>query len=143
MELVANVWPVVDITTGFVQRYFIRAYAIDAEDKIISAVLNGLASSDFRISKVFKIPPQFEMMSEHSTISGIVSIDMFQQEIPIILEEGYKSLEKDYLRIQGVDISSGTPQVVNVVPRFPENPYILITVLIETIDGQLIPQLGQ
>ena len=30
MELVANVWPVVDVGTGLVQRYFMRAYAMDA-----------------------------------------------------------------------------------------------------------------
>ena len=38
MELIANVWPVADAGTGIVQRYFMRAYAIDAEDHVISAV---------------------------------------------------------------------------------------------------------
>ncbi|WP_250163300.1 hypothetical protein [Psychrobacter sp. WY6] len=33
MELVANVWPIVDQMTGVVQRFLFRAYALDATDQ--------------------------------------------------------------------------------------------------------------
>ncbi len=49
MELVANVWPVVDEISGLVQRFFMRAYAMESNDYVISTVLQALASTDFVI----------------------------------------------------------------------------------------------
>lgn len=142
MELIANVWPVVDESSGLVQRFFMRAYAIDGEDHVISVVLNALAPTDFRIARAFKVPERFKLTSEHGTIMGMVSISSFQQNVHAIIEGAYQELEKDYARIQGIDMSSGTPTPVNVIPRFPENPYITVTALIETYDGNLMPKLA-
>ena len=36
MELVANVWPIVDQMTGVVQRFLFRAYALNATDQEMS-----------------------------------------------------------------------------------------------------------
>lgn len=141
MELVANVWPVVDEGTGFVQRYFARAYAIDAEDQVISIVLKALAPTDFRIARDFKIPDRFKHNSEHGTLSATVTIGQFQEYIQTILEATYRVLENDYVKVQGIDMSSGTPKLVNIIPRFPSEPYTVITALIETADGRLLPKL--
>ena len=141
MELVANVWPVVDKSTGLVQRFFMRAYAMESDDNVISTVLQALAPTDFRIARVFKIPERFKITSEHGTMSGAVPIGAFQQNIQAIIEGAYRELECDYAKVQGIDMSSGTPKPVNVVPRFPEDPYTIITSLIETFDGQLLPQM--
>jgi hypothetical protein len=143
MELVANVWPVVDVGTGLVQRYFMRAYAMDAEDRVISTVLKALAPTDFRIARAFKIPTRFKVTSEHGTLSGAVPVSTFQHDMQTILEEAYRSLENDYVKLQGIDMSSGSPRPVNVIPRFPSNPYAVTTVLIETQDGQLNPQVAR
>ena len=142
MELVANVWPVVDEGTMLVQRYFMRAYAMDAEDQVIGTVLKALAPTDFRIARVFKVAARFKVISEHGTLNGAVPIGVFHQDIQIILEDAYRSMENDYVKLQGIDMSSGSPKPANVIPRFPNNPYTVTTVLIETIDGQLIPQLA-
>lgn len=142
MELIANVWPVVDESTGLVQRFFMRAYAISADDRVISTLLKALAPTDFRIARDFKVPDHFKLTSEHRTFNGIVPIAVFQQDIQSILEEAYRALESDYAKVQGVDMSSGSPRLVNIIPRFPESPYTMITALIETSDGQLIPQLA-
>ena len=45
MELVANVWPIVDQMTGVVQRFLFRAYALNATDQEISTVLTILANA--------------------------------------------------------------------------------------------------
>lgn len=143
MELVANVWPVVDEGTGLVQRYFMRAYAMDAEDRVISAVLKALAPTDFRIARAFKVSARFKVTSEHGTLNGAIPVGAFHQNLQQILEEAYRSMENDYVKPQGIDMSSGAPRPVNVIPRFPDNPYTVTTVLIETQDGQLIPQLAR
>jgi len=143
MELVANVWPVVDEGTGLVRRYFVRAYAMDAEDRVISTVLKSLAPTDFRIARVFKIAARFQFTSEHGTLSGAVPVGAFHQQMQTILEEAYRTMENDYVKVQGIDMSSGSPMPVNVIPRFPNNPYTVTTVLIETLDGQLIPQMAR
>jgi hypothetical protein len=143
MELVANVWPVVDEGAGLVQRYFMRAYAIDAEDRVISSVLKALAPTDFRIARVFKVAARFKVTSEHGTLNGALTVGTFHQNMQTILEEAYRSLENDYAKVQGIDVSSGSPRPVNVIPRFPDNPYTVTTVLIERSDGQLIPQLAR
>jgi hypothetical protein len=143
MELVANVWPVVDEGTGLVQRYLVRAYAMRAEDRVISAVLKALAPTDFRIARAFKIPTRFKVTSEYGTLSGAVPIGTFHQDMQTILEEAYRSLENDYAKLQCIDMSSESPRPVNVIPRFPNNPYTVTTVLIETPDGRLIAQLDR
>lgn len=143
MELVANVWPVVDEGTGLVQRYFMRAYAIEAEDRVISSVLKALAPTDFRIAQAFKIADRFKVTSEHGTINGAVPVGEFHQDMQTILEEAYRFIENDYTKVQGIDMSSGSPRPANYTPRFPDNPYTVTTVLIETLDGQLLPQLAE
>ena len=140
MELIANVWPVADAGTGIVQRYFMRAYAIDAEDHVISAVLEALAPTDFRIAKGFKIAARFKLTSEHGTLNGAVPVGAFHENLQAIVEEAFRTLEGDYAKVQGIDVSSGSPIPANVIPHFPKNPYTVTTVLIETAEGQLIPQ---
>lgn len=71
-------------------------------------------------------------------MSGIVPIGTFQQDVHMIIEGAYRELEGDYAKVQGIDMSSGIPNPVNVIPRFPEDPYTIITPLIETFDGQLL-----
>ncbi len=116
MELVANVWPVVDAKTGFVQRYLMRAYAMDAEDRVISEFLKALAPTDFRIARIFNIAACLKPVSEHGTLSGVVPIGRFHQDMQMILEEAYRSLVEDHAKLQGIDMSSGAPRAVNLIP---------------------------
>ena len=52
MELVANIWPIVDQMTGIVQRFLFKAYALEATDQEISIVLTTLARADYRTAEV-------------------------------------------------------------------------------------------
>ena len=142
MELVANVWPVADQSTGLVQRFMMRAYAVDADDATISDLLTTLAPSDYLMARVFPIPRQFREVTAHGDLTGCVSLSLFHQYQFAILEPAFRTLEADHAKLQG--ISTTGPQPVGIVesPTYPENPYLVVTVLIETPDGRLIPQLS-
>lgn len=141
MELVANVWPVVDSQSGLVQRFFMRAYAMEAADELINVTLRSLAPHDFRIARVFVIPEQFKFVTEHGTLTGCVTLGSFQEYQSQILEQGFAELEKGYSRLQGVAAQGIHPVGVGVIPRFPKEPYLVVTTIVEMPDGSLQPQL--
>jgi hypothetical protein len=142
MELAANVWPVVDVRTGLVLRYFVRAYAIEGPDDVIGATLRALAATDFRMARMFRIPRNFRVASEHGTLNGCVTIADFHNHQAAILEPAFSELEDSFARLQGIAQSGigREPIGVAISPTFPKEPYLVVTILIETADGQLIPQ---
>ncbi|GIW53113.1 MAG: hypothetical protein KatS3mg082_2943 [Nitrospiraceae bacterium] len=143
MELVANIWPVVDSLSGVVQRYFARAYAMEGPDEVIGATLRALAPTDFRMASLFRIPERFKLVSEHGELSGCVTIGTFHAHLGDILEPALQELERGYAPVQGIAVASSTGPMKGVVvrPRFRPDPYLCVTTLIETPEGQLIPQL--
>ena len=141
MELVANVWPIVDETFGLVQRFFMRAYALEVDDATISRTLTALAPTDFRMAQVFTVPRQFEYVTRAGTLEGCVTLGDFHGHQPAILEAAFRSLEADYPRLQGIAMPGGEPVGIGLLPRFSPDPYLVVTTLIETTDGRLLPQL--
>lgn len=150
MELVANIWPIIDRETGIVQRFLIRAYAMSGTDDEISAVLTTLARSDYRTALPVKIPDKYEVIipdkyeltSEHGTISGAIPISGFHEKMNSIVEDTLGELEQSFAKIHnyGVD-SSGNPQPPKQL-KFPDNPYFVTTSLLESSGGELIVQLS-
>ena len=102
MELVANVWPVVDRDTGMVLRVMVRAYAMDAPDAVISATLRALASSDFRMARIYRIPTRFEVVSEYGVLRGCISIGDFERYEGEILSEAFRDAEASFTKLQGI-----------------------------------------
>jgi len=143
MELAANVWPVVDSRSRLVQRYFMRAYAMEAADEVINQTLGALAPGDFRLAKTFAIPEQFKFVTGHGTLAGCVTLADFHKFQFQVLEAGFKNLERDHAKLQGIAIDKpeAEPIGVGVVPRFPQDPYLMVTVISEMPDGSLHPQL--
>ena len=141
MELVANVWPVVDEQAMLVQRFMIRAYAVEADDAAISALLTTLAPTDYLLARVFPIPARFRQVSPHGELVGCVSLTQFHQQQFSILEPAFRALEADHAPLQGIAVTGTQPVGTGKIPRFPENPYLVTTVLLETPDGRLIPQI--
>ena len=139
MELTANVWPVVDAATGFVLRFLIRAYALDASDEDISRTLRTLAPTDFRMARLFPVPERFVMVSEHGSLRGCVTIRQFHEDQGAILEGAFRALEEDFVKIQGIDVTGDQTIGIGLIPHFPPNPYLLVTSLMETADGTLVP----
>jgi hypothetical protein len=140
MELTANVWPVADAQTGLVQRYYMRAYALEAEDAVISATLRSLAPSDWLMAEQFLIPKNFQEVSCHGVLEGCVGLRQFHEHQGRILEAAFRTLEDGYARLQGVTGEGGGTAGPLIIPRFPENPYLIVTTLLETPDGRLLPQ---
>ena len=138
MELVANVWPIVDQTTGIVQRFLFRAYALDATDQEISTVLTILARSDYRTAQVEKIPDNYKLSSEHGTMSGAVEVAMFNQYMHSIVEDTLIAAEKSFANMNNYGIGIDGPLIPETL-TFPAEPYLVITYLIELPSGELIP----
>lgn len=144
MELIANIWPVVDARTGIVLRYFARAYAIAAPDEVIREVLRALAPTDFRIAQMFTIPRRLSLTSEHGTIVGAVDVAGFQAHSSLILESAFRELETGFAPRQGLAVEGPEDGVaaIGIIPRFSEEPYLMFTALLEMPDGRLVPQVS-
>mgnify|MGYP007084428859 CR=1 FL=1 len=140
MELVANIWPIVDQMTGVVQRFLFRAYALDATDQEISTVLTVLSRSDYRTAKVVKIPENYKLNSEHGTISGAVEIAMFNQYMHNIIESTLTAAEKSFAEMENFGIGVDGPLIPDAL-TFPPEPYLVTTYLMEQPNGELIPHL--
>jgi hypothetical protein len=121
---------------------FIRAYAIEGPDSLIGATLRSLAATDFRMAHMFRVPNNFQVASAHGTLGGCVTIGDFHQHQAAILAPGFVELEDSFARLQGIALAGTDEEPVGVAisPRFPNAPYLVVTTLIETPDGQLIPQ---
>ena len=140
MELVANIWPIVDQMTGVIQRFLFRAYALDATDQEISTVLTILARSDYRTAQVEKIPDSYKLSSEHGTMSGAVEVGMFNQYMHSILEDTLIAAEKSFANMNNYGIGIDGPLIPEAL-TFPAEPYLVTTYLIELPSGELIPHL--
>lgn len=140
MELVANVWPIVDQMTGIIQRFLFRAYALDATDQEISTVLTTLARSDYRTAQVEKIPDNYKLSSEHGTMSGAVEVAMFNQYMHSILEDTLIATEKSFANMNNYGIGVDGPLIPEAL-TFPAEPYLVTTYLIELPSGELIPHI--
>jgi hypothetical protein len=142
MELVANVWPVFDGATRLVLRYFARAYAINAPDDIISSTLLALAPTDYLLARPFPIPQRFAVASPYGEIRGCLTLSDFHEYQSELLAPAFAALERDFAQLQGVAVSpeSDQPTGIGRMPRFPAEPYVLFTALLETPDGRLLPQ---
>ena len=140
MELVANVWPIVDQMTGVVQRFLFRAYALNATDQEISIVLTILARSDYRTAQVEKIPDNYQLSSEHGAISGAVEVGMFNQYMHSILEDTLIAAEKSFANMNNYGIGIDGPLIPEAL-TFPAEPYLVTTYLIELPSGELIPHI--
>lgn len=143
MELVANVWPIYDAATRLVLRYLMRAYAIEAPDEAISSTLRALALSDFRLARAFPIPRRFVTTSKFGSLEGCVDLAGFHEHQAAIIAPAFEALERSFPKPQGVSLtaSDGEPRSVGAIPHFPPEPYLLVTSLLETSGGQLIPQI--
>jgi len=140
MELVANVWPIVDQMTGVVQRFLFRAYALDAADQEISTVLNILARSDYRTAQLVKIPDNYKLISEHGTMPGAVEVATFNQYMHSIVEDTLIATEKSFANMDNYGIGIDGPLIPEAL-TFPAEPYLVTTYLIELPSGELIPHI--
>ena len=138
MELVANLWPIVDSTSELILRFAARAYAMDATETVISSTLKNLASSDFVLAQQFQIPKRFTFASGQGEIAGAVTASDFNILQATVIEAALQTLESEMPLLHGVGVDSeGKPFQNRIAVRFPKNPYFVVTFLIEDATGQL------
>lgn len=138
MELVANIWPIVDEESLLIQRFAARAYAMDGEDAEIATTLKGLANSDFIIARQFPIPANFKFVTEHGTLNGMVNVEGFNQHEPTIIENALRTLESEKPLLQGIGVDSeNRPHQNRVNVAFSKEPYIVVTFILEDRGGKL------
>jgi hypothetical protein len=138
MELVANIWPIVDEVSSLIQRFAARAYALDAEDSVIASTLKTLANSDFMIARQFAVPERFTVVTEHGTLKGVITVDQFNQHQPDVIEEALKELQSEKRPLQGIGFDSKSkPFYKQVDITFPAEPYLAVTFLLEDKLGNL------
>ena len=139
-ELSANIWPVVDADSGIVQRFLARAYAIDGGDAVISSTLRALAVADFRMAKAFPIPPRFVLTSQFGSMEGAITARGFDDNTLDIVEHALQALTESTAAFQGIDMRSGTPRHSRAESHFADDPYLVVTYLLESESGDLVPQ---
>ncbi len=144
MELVANVWPVVDADTGMVHRYFMRAYAFAGNDQQISVLLNALAATDFCMARVFYLAKNHQMqVGGLHPLHGTVPFSTFQALMESMIEPALVELENDLSAFHGLNMAGGACVPIQMTPKFGQTPYVLMTPLLEQADGSLTPQLNR
>jgi hypothetical protein len=140
-ELVANFWPVVDSTSGLIQRVLARAYLVAGGDEVVSATLLSLAPQDYVLATPFRIPVRFVIQTDFGSLEGCVSVEQYQQYEFQIIEPVLQQLETQFAKLQGINMQSPQPLGVGQIPRFPQDPYVITTFLLESAEGHLIPQI--
>lgn len=142
LELAANIWPIVDATTGYIQRIAARAYAVPAgNDELISRVLTALAPTDFTLAKQYPVSQQFKVVSEYGKLSGVVTVNEFNLYEQLLVTPILDALAQDRPEIVGIALVHGNPQGVRPNLRFAIEPYTVTTFLIEDANGTLVPQI--
>ena len=140
-ELVANFWPVIDSTSGLIQRVLARAYLVAGGDDAINSTLLSLAPQDYLLATAFRIPTRFTLQTNVGTLEGCVSVEQYQRYEFAIIEPVLQQLETQFAKFQGINMKSLKPTGVAQIPRFTKEPYIITTFLLESPDGRLAPQI--
>ncbi len=138
MELVVNLWPIVDSAAQLILRFAARAYAMESDDAVISRTLKNLAGTDFVLARQFRIPKCFVLKTEHGDLPGAVMAADFNIMQDTIIEEALRILETDLPVLLGVGMDpTGKPFQQRVAVSFPQTPYFVVTFLIEDAAGNL------
>jgi hypothetical protein len=140
-ELIANFWPVIDSTSGLIQRVLARAYLATGGDEAFSSTLLSLAPQDYLLATSFRIPTRFTLQTQLGTLEGCVSVEQYQRYEFTIIEPVLQQLESQFAKFQGINMQASKPTGVAQIPRFTKDPYIITTFLLESPDGCLTPQL--
>ena len=138
MELVANIWPIVDEASSLIQRFAARAYVIAGGDSEIAATLKALSHADFMIARQFPIPKKFTVVTEHARLEGAITVDLFNQQQSAVIEGALKALESERRSLQGIGFDSQfTPFYKQVDVLFASERYLAVTFILEDRSGNL------
>lgn len=142
-EVCVNVWCVIDEGTGLVYRILARAYALAGSDADKSQTLKRLASTDFHVAD--ELP---EVLSPYTTTvvedagAARSAKGLYPRALntvfPDILDRICKTIEKRQPARLIADAVSG-PRTYRLT--IPQEPYYVLTYLIEGATGDIRPYL--
>ena len=136
-EICLNVWCVVDEESNLIYRISARAYAIEGDDKTKSQILKFLAYSDYHLAKELPLLNKYQTKiisatGEELLLPGVLAQN-FNVLFPNVLDDVCKELENNFPDKPIADTSN--PRTYKM--SFPENPYYVLTFLLEDKNGQL------
>lgn len=142
MGLVANIWPIVDEQSGLIYRVLARAYALETTDNVISSTLLALAPKDYLLASAFTLPDRFQHVTAHGTLKACLHISDYATYESVIIEPIITQLEEQFAKLQGVCMTRGEPIGIAHIPRFGQEPYVITTFVMESLNGKLTPNLS-
>ena len=140
LELVAIVWPIVDDSTGIIQRFAARAYAMQCNAMtmhVSPACSRHSLQAIIILQKKYPIPQHFEIVTEHGTLDGAVSIPGFNEQFSVFVDPALKDLELECQKIDGISSISEEPKEISLSLQFAKDTYLVVTFLLEDLDGTL------
>jgi len=139
VELVANIWPIMDRHTGIIQRFAARAYAMRAgDDELVATVLRGLARTDFHTAKQYPVPERVQMLRRGSKMCGATLPAGFNDYAAQIVDAALEDMADSCPDVVGFSMEGGVPEGVSLGLRFSMDPYLAVTHLVEFEDGSLV-----
>lgn len=138
MELIFNIWFVVDIWTNLSKYAIVKAYAMNGTDQQKSELLKGLAETDYYTSERIDYATNSSVVFENLTAEGYVdasdineffnyNIDFFiskmEARLPVLMEFKGDFIEDFKAKKQ----------------KFLLNPLFVLTILMENDWGEIRP----
>jgi len=135
-DVVANLW-VYAGEDGYVARIAGKVYVLDGTDAKKLALLRQLAATDFLSAEWVPVPENFGVISPRGERLRYAQLSMLSDEysksvlVGPLLEKLASSIPKQ-MRQVGDDYEP-------FVMRMPETPLTVFTVVVEHVDGRLVP----
>ena len=99
-ELAANIWPIINSTSGLIRRIAARAYVLPSGDgDLISDTLSFLGKTDFMIAKEYPLGSDFKTITKEGELSGCVSAATFMFDTERIIRPILEALSNEHPEI--------------------------------------------
>lgn len=138
MELVFNIWFIVDIGTDLSKYALLKPYCISGNDEEKTSILKNLAESDFVTCERFEFAKNINTVFENTTAEGYIHKnfinEFFDNNIDLFLTEVEKDLPP-IIKFKGGYL--GQNKVLKL--QFPDNPLFVQTFLMENEFGEQKP----
>lgn len=135
-EVVANIWVYAD-EAGYVARISGKAYVLDGTDSEKLALLRQLAGMDFLSAEWIPIPENFGVIGTDGERIRYAQLSMLADEnaksvlVGPLLERLAASIPEQLREVNG--------EYEPFTMQMPEAPLTVLTVVIESPDGRLLP----
>ena len=139
VEVVANLWWVLDEQSGLVYRLAGRAYVMSGTEAHKISLLRALSTTDYLAAQMFQVPMSFIVTAGEETRAGYCLPSTIADYKEKVFAEVLEQLDKT----MPLQASFTVGQEKSFRMKLPENPLCITTPLIEDEDGVIKPQVKQ